>query len=66
MPGLVIGSQPGFVRVMHGDNDSGTVGANYGWTLKDESAADLLARAFRIDLPGIDAAVRRQGGSPAR
>ena len=51
---------------MHGDNDSGTVGANYGWTLKDESAADLLARAFRIDLPGIDAAVRRQGGSPAR
>lgn len=53
MPGLVLGSQPRFVRVLHGDNDSGAVGASYPWKLGPAEAEALLADRFKVDLAGL-------------
>lgn len=61
MPGLVLASQPQFVRVLHRDNDSGAVGAGYAWTMADDQLPGLLADRFRLHLPTLDEGARRYG-----
>ena len=55
MPGLVLPAQPRFVRLIHGDNDSGAVGAGYEWPVAAVGVDVILADRFRIDLPALRA-----------
>lgn len=57
MPGVTLAGKPMYARVIHGDNDSGAVGAGYPAEAPDDMRA-LLARRFRIDLPGLDQGAR--------
>lgn len=64
MPGLVLGSQPRFVRVLHGDNDSGAVGASYPWRIGTAEAEAMLADRFRLDLPALRQGMRELPRQP--
>lgn len=59
MPGATMPGKVMFVRFLNHDNDSGAIGAGYGW---DAGAAPdwpkLLADRFRIDLPALERAAR--------
>lgn len=63
MPGVTLAGKPMYVRMLHEDNDSGAVGAGYAVAGQgagpEEDMAALLARRFRIDLPGLEAGARR-------
>jgi len=63
MPGVTMAGKPMYVRMLHEDNDSGAVGAGYAVAGQgagpEEDMAALLARRFRIDLPGLEAGARR-------
>lgn len=59
MPVVTLAGQVMYARTLHGDNDSGAVGA--GWRWPAPAATDwarLLSRRFAIDLAGLDAAAR--------
>jgi hypothetical protein len=53
MPGVTLAGKPMFLRMLHGDNDSGAVGAGYAVDGPPQDMAALLARRFRIDLPRL-------------
>lgn len=57
MPGVTLAAKPMFVRMLHGDNDSGAVGAGYAVEGPAQDMAALLTRRFRIDLAGLTAGV---------
>lgn len=52
MPTVSLGARPMYVRLLHGDNDSGAVGAGYPLEPPQDVTA-LLAQRFRIDLPAL-------------
>lgn len=59
MPAVSLGARPMYVRLLHGDNDSGAVGAGYALEPPQDAAA-LLAQRFRIDLPALEQGARQQ------
>lgn len=61
MPGVTLAGKPMFVRMLHEDNDSGAVGAGYALDEPGQDMAALLARRFRIDLPGLAAGAAALG-----
>ena len=58
MPGVTLAGRPMFVRMLHGDNDSGAVGAGYAVEAPGQDMAALLARRFRIDLAALETGAR--------
>lgn len=62
MPGVMLPGKVMFVRFLNHDNDSGAVGAGYGWDAgKAPDWAKILADRFAIDLPALDRAAREFG-----
>ncbi len=66
MPGLTLPARLMFARFLHHDNDSGAIGAGYGWNADPGTFQQVLADRFRIDLPSLDVAAREFGlpGAP--
>lgn len=66
MPGVQMTGKVMFARMLNHDNDSGAVGAGYGWEAEPAQHRTLLAERFRIDLPTLDDAARNFGlpGAP--
>lgn len=66
MPGLTLPERLMFARFLHHDNDSGAIGAGYGWNAPPSAVPQLLAERFRVDLPSLDEAARAFGlpGAP--
>lgn len=65
MPGVTMAAKPMYVRMLHGDNDSGAVGAGYGIDAQDADLADTLMRRFGIDLGALRSGARALRGDLA-
>lgn len=61
MPGVTLPGKVMFVRFLNHDNDSGAIGAGYGWDAGDADWTRMLSDRFRIDLPVLDRAAREFG-----
>lgn len=59
MPGVSIPQPLMFLRLMHGDGDSASLGAGYPWEVAADALPDLMQQRFRIDPERLDAASRR-------
>lgn len=59
MPGVTLPGKVMYARLIHGDNDSGAVGAGYAIENPSQNLPQLLAERFQIDLPRLTA------GAPA-
>lgn len=61
MPGVSMVQRPMFLRLMHGDGDSASLGAGYPWETDPAGLPDLLHRRFGLDFRKLDQAARRFG-----
>ncbi|TRW95108.1 hypothetical protein FNJ84_17630 [Paracoccus sp. M683] len=59
MPGVSIPQPLMFLRLMHGDGDSGSLGAGYPWEAEPASLPDRMRRRLGLDHALLDAAARR-------
>lgn len=61
MPGVTLPGKVMFVRFLNHDNDSGAIGAGYGWDAGDPDWSSMLFQRFRIDLDTLEVAARNFG-----
>lgn len=59
MPGVSIPQPLMFLRLMHGDGDSASLGAGYPWQAEDTELRRMMQRRFGLDFGGLNAAARR-------
>lgn len=66
MPGVTLPGPVMYCRFLHHDNDSGAIGAGYGWDADPEGYRKTLRERFRLDLDQLDRAARDFGlpGAP--
>ena len=61
MPGVSIGAPLMFLRLIHGDSDSGDAGPGFPWPVEEAEMPAILQDRFRIDIADLDEGARRFG-----
>lgn len=59
MPGVSVAQPLMFLRLMHDDGDSGSLGAGYPWEADPDTLPQRMRRRFGLDHALLDAAARR-------
>ena len=59
MPGVSVPQPLMFLRLMHDDGDSASLGAGYPWEADEASLPALMQSRFRLDHAALDGAARR-------
>ncbi|MCQ0972155.1 putative rhamnosyl transferase [Paracoccus sp. TK19116] len=61
MPGVSIGSPLMFLRLIHGDSDSGDTGPGFPWSMPQTEVSAILLDRFRIEITRLEEGAHRFG-----